>query len=403
MSFHPTEPYLACGSMGGGEDAPLLLYKYHRGDDADEDDQSPIMKVSCQEASSTATNHIRAVDFACGGAVVCGASATKNIHVIDLESEKIIQTIDTDDAFGAIHRMRCVDDVFPSQQYMVCTGDDAGSVALWDIRAGSVSANDINASPACRVHSHTDYVSDILSYPQKNAILSVSGDGTLCMMDVRMNALTKPVLKVKHRSEDDADDELLSVCVLRQGSKVVCGTTSGVLNIYSWGYWNDCSDRFPGHPDSVTSIVAIDDETILTGSSDGIIRVLSIQPNKMLGVLGEHSDFDIERIVLSADKSRLASISHDHTIKLWDSGMLLAEDDDDEQDEDDDNDSDDADDKNNPHEDSWDDSDDDDSDDSGKKRKKKKHGENKGAHKIPSKKNKKGNNDDGGNFFADLL
>jgi WD40 repeat protein len=397
VAFHPTEPYLACGSMGG-EDAPLLLYKYHNDDDADQDDQSPIMKVSCrEETSSTSTNHIRAVEFAYGGAVVCGASATKNIHVIDLESEKIVQTIDTDDEFGAIHRMRCVDDVFPSHQYMVCTGDDAGSVALWDVRTGNASANDSNASPACRVHSHTDYVSDILSYPQKNAILSVSGDGTLCMMDVRMNALTKPVLKVRHRSEDDADDELLSVCVLRQGSKVVCGTTSGVLNIYSWGYWNDCSDRFPGHPDSVTSIVAIDDETILTGSSDGIIRVLSIQPNKLLGVLGEHSDFDIERIVLNADKSRLASISHDHTLKLWNSGMLLAEDE-----EDDDSDNDDGDDKNNPDE---DDSDEDDSDDSGKKSKrKKKHGENKGAHKIPSKKNKQGNNDtNGGNFFADLL
>lgn len=28
--------------------------------------------------------------------------------------------------------------------------------------------------------------------------------------------------------------------------QVVCGSTSGVLDIWSWGYWNDCSDRFPG-------------------------------------------------------------------------------------------------------------------------------------------------------------
>jgi hypothetical protein len=44
-----------------------------------------------------------------------------------------------------------------------------------------------------------------------------------------------------------------------------------------------------GHPESVTALLRYDEDSILTGSSDGLIRVLSIQPNKMLGVLGEHS------------------------------------------------------------------------------------------------------------------
>jgi hypothetical protein len=48
------------------------------------------------------------------------------------------------------------------------------------------------------------------------------------------------------QSEGDADDELLSVAVVKGGKKVVCGSTSGVLAVWSWGYWNDCSDRFPG-------------------------------------------------------------------------------------------------------------------------------------------------------------
>ena len=42
-----------------------------------------------------------------------------------------------------------------------------------------------------------------------------------------------------------------------------------------------------GHPESVTALLRYDEDSILTGSSDGLIRVLSIQPNKMLGVLGE--------------------------------------------------------------------------------------------------------------------
>ena len=58
------------------------------------------------------------------------------------------------------------------------------------------------------------------------------------------------------QSEGNADDELLSVAVLKGGSKVVCGSTSGVLNIWSWGYWNDCSDRFPGGPAAATAAAA---------------------------------------------------------------------------------------------------------------------------------------------------
>jgi ATP-dependent RNA helicase DOB1 len=45
------------------------------------------------------------------------------------------------------------------------------------------------------------------------------------------------------RSESDADDEMLSAAVVKGGKKVVCGCGSGVLALYSWGYFNDCSDR----------------------------------------------------------------------------------------------------------------------------------------------------------------
>jgi hypothetical protein len=42
------------------------------------------------------------------------------------------------------------------------------------------------------------------------------------------------------RSEDDADDELLSAVVVKGGRKVVVGTQSGVLSLYSWGALRDC-------------------------------------------------------------------------------------------------------------------------------------------------------------------
>lgn len=45
----------------------------------------------------------------------------------------------------------------------------------------------------------------------------------------------------------------------------------------------DFSERFPGHPESVDALVAVTDDMAVSGSSDGLVRVLSICPNKLLG------------------------------------------------------------------------------------------------------------------------
>lgn len=74
----------------------------------------------------------------------------------------------------------------------------------------------------------------------------------------------------------------------------------------------------PGHPESTETLVKLDEDTIISGSSDGLIRVCSIQPNKLLGVLGSHSEYPIERLALSFDGSMLVSASHDQSVKLWD-------------------------------------------------------------------------------------
>ena len=65
---------------------------------------------------------------------------------------------------------------------------------------------------------------------------------------------------------------------------MIVGTQSGVLLIFSNGKWGDCSDRYPGHPETVDCLLKVDENTIMTGSSDGLIRVVSIHPNKILGM-----------------------------------------------------------------------------------------------------------------------
>lgn len=70
-----------------------------------------------------------------------------------------------------------------------------------------------------------------------------------------------------------------------------------MLDIITWGELGTVSDRFPGHPDSVDTILKVDESTVITGSSDGLIRIVQIQPNKLLGIIGQH-EFPVERMAL---------------------------------------------------------------------------------------------------------
>lgn len=67
-------------------------------------------------------------------------------------------------------------------------------------------------------------------------------------------------------------DIVVFLFIVQNGSKVVCGSQDGILSIYSWGKWADLSDRFPGHPESIETMVPLSEDVILTGSSDGLIR-----------------------------------------------------------------------------------------------------------------------------------
>lgn len=76
-----------------------------------------------------------------------------------------------------------------------------------------------------------------------------------------------------------------------------------------------------GHPNSIDSIVKLDENTILTGSEDGFLRGVSIYPNKIISILGNHSEddehFPIQKISLSHCKNFVASCSHDSSIKFY--------------------------------------------------------------------------------------
>ena len=209
---------------------------------------------------------------------------------------------------------------------MIATGGETGRLKLWDTRL--LRATTTEPKPVMEWREHMDYISDIQYVPHKKTLFATSADGFMSLYDIRAPSAsttkgqkTRKGYRVLAKS-DQQEDELLSVTFVKNFKKVIVGSGEGILNIFTWGQWKDSTDRMPGHPSSVETLLKIDESTIATGSSDGIIRVIGILPNKLLGVIGDHGEFPIEQLDLSWDSRWMGSVSHDGTVRLWNVGEL---------------------------------------------------------------------------------
>ncbi|KAJ4806815.1 WD repeat-containing protein 55 [Rhynchospora pubera] len=263
LDFHPSSPLVASGLINGD----LHLYRY------------------------AARKHNQRVILT--GSPDCSILAT------DVETGKTVARLENAHE-EAINRLVNLTDT------MIASGDDEGCIKVWDTRQHAC-CNSFDA--------HEDYVSDLTYVPDIVQILGTSGDGTLSVCSIKKN-------KVQSQSEF-SEDELLSLAVMKNGKKVICGTQTGALLLYSWGHFKDCSDRFLGHPMSVDTVLKLDEDRLISGSYDGVIRLVGILPNKIIQPLAEHSEFPIERLAFSSDRQFIGSISHDQMLKLWDLEELL--------------------------------------------------------------------------------
>ncbi|KAL7525702.1 hypothetical protein ACHAXR_005427 [Thalassiosira sp. AJA248-18] len=245
------------------------------------------------------------------------------------------------------------------------SGDDIGTVRLWDTRLCGSNNNAKSNNPfdnlmklptGCIQHwkVNHDYITDFETNNDGTTLFATSADGTLSVFDIRFvnrkgtpRSVSLPEVDPRdhtthqkhgknnksswevsgYSQSDNQEDELLSCVLLKKSQKLLCGTQQGILSLFSYNVWGDISDRFPGHPHSIDALLKIDEDTVLTGSSDGLVRAVQLLPNALLGVLGGHDGFPVEGLQWSAGRKLVGSVSHDEYIRLWDASFLNEDDD----------------------------------------------------------------------------
>ncbi|SPO24348.1 probable WD repeat-containing protein JIP5 [Ustilago trichophora] len=327
----------------------------------------------------------RGLSFCPQGDSIYSISKDKSLFRTDSETGKVV------DSWIGVHEA-APSRVLPIDEGMVVTGDDDGVVRLWDPRKGG----GVGVKEVRRWDHHFDWITDLVylddlplvkerkgdkgkggrkskvqlkkerkkarqaallreaqqgsgsnsdsnddddddsdedgEAPKKagesrSRLIVTSGDGSLSSIDLRSSGPTS------FEQSEDQEDELLSITSIRSSSKLVVGTQLGILSLWtpSRGLL-DHVDRVPGHPASVDTLVTLDSETVLTGSSDGLVRVVQILPSKLLGVIASHDGLPVER--MKRKGVVLASIGHSNAVKFTDLTPLLEEDDEDGEEED---------------------------------------------------------------------
>ncbi|KAI9024287.1 WD40-repeat-containing domain protein [Phycomyces nitens] len=295
FATHPSEPIIASGLINGkiqchayGEESHKELWT------------EKAFKKSC-----------RGVAFNPDGSQLYSVSKDKTILLMDTMTGQTIKSREMTHE-NPLNSLLCLN------ENMFATGDDQGVIKIWDNR---------KEDAVMTYSEHEDFIADMAYSASHKTLVAVGGDGYLSTWDIR-----KPNVAAM---SDQMGDELLSVRLVKNGRKAVVGSQEGILSLWSWGDWGDYKDRIVGHPHSIDAICKIDEDTICTGSSDGMIRVVSILPNAFHGVIGDHGqDMPIEHIELTHDKKYLISCGHDESLRFWNVGYLFDEDEEEEEEND---------------------------------------------------------------------
>lgn len=154
LTFHPDANILAAGTISGD----ALIYKYS----VDEN-----VLVNTLELHLKA---IRDIEFNHDGSVIFSASKDRSILLTDVETGKFKRCYEQAHE-QPVSKMNVFD------ENLFATGDDDGTVKVWDVR-------DKSNSPIFSLKEVDDYITSIITNDARKVLVTTSGDGYLTAINI---------------------------------------------------------------------------------------------------------------------------------------------------------------------------------------------------------------------------
>ena len=188
-------------------------------------------------------------------------------------------------------------------------GDFKGNITLFDTRQKS----------SIKIFSEqTEEITDILYEANKpNFLLTSSIDSTLCVYDINKLSL--------YALSDKLDEELNCMLSYKNGNHILCGSGEGNVLIFNWDWFGDFKDMIKGHPEGINDMDKFDENIFFTGSEDGFVRICTMYPKGVRGILksknkreNENAMKDVNKIKISKDKKNVITCSGMDCLRLCD-------------------------------------------------------------------------------------
>jgi len=282
ISFHPETNVLAVANIEG----QVSIFKYSN------EENKAERKLKLHKGC------IRCAEFSMDGYRIITGGKDKSIKIIDTNTWKLLtgESMSHDAPLYSLAPL----------EHGAVSGDENGTVKLWDFRTRKC---------VMRSKRFDEFVSSFHTNEEKHLIVASSGEGTIQSWDLRMN---KPDIQSEVYSS-----ELNALAVVREGTKLVVGSGEGILYLFNQGEYGYHSDQFPGHPDSINSLLAVTDTVVLSGCEDGAVRAFHLYPHRFIGQVGHHEgDMPVEKMDVNEAGDIVASIGHDRRVKFWNISYL---------------------------------------------------------------------------------
>ncbi|CAG9862969.1 unnamed protein product [Phyllotreta striolata] len=278
ISFHPHNDLLAVATIVGD----VLLYKYSN----DENTLENTLELH--------TKACRDVEFSLDGKILFSTSKDKSIMLSDVETGKLVKFYE-DSHDVPVYCLTVID------ENLFATGDDDGTIKLWDLREKS-------DKQIYKTRKNEDYISDLVTNDSKKYLVGSSGDGSIISINLEQRCV--------HMQSEEYDEELTSMGIFRSETKLVASSSKGRLFVYNWDEFGLHSDIFPGPKTSINALMPITENIVVTACEDGNLRASHLFPHRHLGIVGQHN-MPVENVDICNSGQFLASSSHNNDIRFW--------------------------------------------------------------------------------------
>ncbi|KAH7921305.1 WD40 repeat-like protein [Leucogyrophana mollusca] len=280
VAYTPDGRYIVSGSSS--RDQPLLLWDVDKGEVVGK----PFRAHS---------DPVHAAAVTPDGKTVISGSSDHTIRIWDLDSRRIIHTIETPASITSFA-------LLPNGRHLVSASLEESAIRIWDIETGRSTMGPLEG--------HTGHVGAVVYSSDGKKLASCSWDDTVRVWDAATGRLMAGPFQV---------GRIYSIALSHDGRQFIYGGDQGKIQIRDAEDGRLVSQPLVKHKDGVLCLaLSPDGGRIASGSYDHTVCIWDITTCKLIAGPFDGHTGGIHAVTYSPDAKFVASASDDETIRVWD-------------------------------------------------------------------------------------